>query len=84
MRKHAALIAIIVLSVAGFAAFIVWAFVAAGRMGGGWESLRPVWPYVAGGAVAVGLLAGGLMWLAFFSSRHGYDDRVEDPFDERR
>lgn len=83
MRKHAALIVVVVLGLAGFAAFTVWAFMDTARMGGGWESLRPVWPYVVGGAVVVGLLAGALMWLAFYSSRHGYDDRVDDTFDDR-
>jgi hypothetical protein len=84
MRKHAALIAVVFLGLAGFAGFTVWAFVDAERMGSGWESLGPVWPYVVGGALTVGALAGVLMWLAFYSANHGYDDRVEDPFDERR
>ena len=43
-------------------------------MAGGWASLKPVWPYIAGGMAVVGALAGGLMWLAFYSSRRGYDE----------
>ena len=38
-------------------------------------------------ALAIGsfftlLLGGGLMWLAFYSSKHGYDERAGDPEDE--
>ncbi len=60
-----------------FGVFIGWAFYASESMGGGWESLRPVLPFVIVGLVAVGGLTGGLMWLAFYSSRHGY----AEPFD---
>jgi hypothetical protein len=51
------------------------------RFGGGWGGLAPIWPYVVGGAAAVGLLGGGLMALAFFSARRGYDEPydVDDP-----
>ncbi|HEY9217239.1 MAG TPA: hypothetical protein VIO94_04265 [Phenylobacterium sp.] len=38
------------------------------------EGLGPIWGWVAGGAVVVGVLAAVLMWLAFFSSKRGYDD----------
>jgi hypothetical protein len=39
--------------------------------------LEPIWPYVVGGVVITGGLAGVLMWLAFYSANHGYDDRID-------
>jgi hypothetical protein len=81
MRKHAALLIVTFLGLAGFAAFVVWAFLATSHTGGGWGSLLKIWPYVLGGVIATGGLTGVLMWLAFYSSRRGYDDRAghEDP-----
>ncbi|WP_193188196.1 hypothetical protein [Nisaea sediminum] len=37
---------------------------------------------LAAGSVFTLLLGGGLMWLAFYSSKHGYDEREIDPDDE--
>lgn len=38
------------------------------------------WLAIAGGAALALLVGGGLMALVFYSSRHGYDDRVgHDP-----
>ncbi|HYG26861.1 MAG TPA: hypothetical protein VD906_08135 [Caulobacteraceae bacterium] len=65
------------LGLALFAAFVGWAFLAAEDLGGGWSGLRPILPMVIAGLLVVGGLTGGLMWLAFYSSRHGYDE----PFD---
>ncbi len=69
---------VIVLVLAAVVAFGFWAFL-------------QMWPMVSGapmtahGYVAMGLglgltalLAGGLMWLAFFSSRKGFDDIDRD------
>ena len=65
-------------ALAGVAAFFGWAFHEAGIVGGGWQAaLAPIWLYVAGGLLVVAALTGGLMWLAFYSSRRGYDE----PFD---
>lgn len=50
---------------------------AASKLDGGWGSLAPVWPFVAGGLLTVGALTGVLMWLAFYSANHGYDDRTD-------
>lgn len=74
MRKHAALIILTTLGLAIFAAFAGWAFVQGSHLGGGWTSLEHIWPYVAGGLLVVGALTGVLMWLAFYSSRSGYDE----------
>ena len=65
MRKHAALLIVTFLGLAGFAVFVVWAFLATSNTGGGWASLIPIWPYVLGGMIATGALTGVLMWLAF-------------------
>jgi hypothetical protein len=78
MRKHAVLFILTFLGLAGFAAFTAWAVFATAKMGGGWKSLLPIWPYVVGGVAATGALAGVLMWLAFYSANQGYDDRVEN------
>jgi hypothetical protein len=76
MRKHAGLLIATFLGLCGFAAFVVWAFLATARTGGGWASLLRIWPYVLGGVVATGGLTGVLMWLAFYSANRGYDDRI--------
>ena len=76
MGRNALALILAVLALAAFAGFAAWAFQVGEGLGGGWESLRPIWPYVIGGVVVVAALAGGLMWLAFFSARRGYDDRI--------
>ena len=70
-------LAVTFVGLALFGAFIGWAFYASEGLGGGWESLRPILPMVVIGLIVVGGLTGVLMWLAFYSSRHGYDE----PFD---
>jgi hypothetical protein len=60
-----------------FGAFIGWAFYASESLGGGWESLKPIMPIVVVGLLVVGGLTGVLMWLAFYSSRQGYDEPFE-------
>ena len=77
MRKHAVVLGLAFAGLAAFAVFTGWAFYRASELGGGWRSLGPIWPYVAGGALIVAALAGFLMWLAFYSARHGYDERVD-------
>jgi hypothetical protein len=81
MRKQAAILALAFLALAAFALFAGWAFYAGSHLGGGWRSLGPIWPYVVGGCVMVAALTGFLMWLAFYSADHGYDEPA-DP--ERR
>jgi hypothetical protein len=76
MRRHALLLGLTFVGLGGFAVFAGWAFFAMSKVGGGWRSLGPIWPYVLGGAVMVGVLAGVLMWLAFYSAKHGYDEPI--------
>jgi len=80
MRKHAVVLGLSFLGLAGFALFAGWAFFATKNMGKGWSDLAPIWPYVVGGVAVTAILAGFLMWLAFYSANHGYDDRI-DPDD---
>ncbi|MDO9433271.1 MAG: hypothetical protein Q7T84_18410 [Phenylobacterium sp.] len=60
--------------VAALAGLAGWTFYTGSKIGGGWGSLGPVLLFVIGGLVVVGALTGGLMWLAFYSSRQGYDE----------
>ena len=80
MRRPIFVIALGFLFLAGFALFAGWAFYATSKMGSGWADLRPIWPYVVGGVAVTAALATFLMWLAFYSANHGYDDRI-DPDD---
>jgi hypothetical protein len=77
MRKHAVVVGIAFLFLAAFAVFAGWAFFQGSQVGGGLRVLGPIWPYVVGGLLIVGGLAGFLMWLAFYSANHGYDDSVD-------
>jgi sterol desaturase/sphingolipid hydroxylase (fatty acid hydroxylase superfamily) len=77
MRKHAVVLALSFVGLAGFALFTGWAFYATKNMGNGWADLAPIWPYVVGGVAITAILAGFLMWLAFYSANHGYDDRID-------
>lgn len=75
--RHLVLLIATVVGLSLFAGFIGWAFYAAEALGGGWEGLAPILPVVIGGLVVVGGLTGVLMWLAFYSSRHGFDEPFE-------
>jgi len=79
MRGNGLFAALTFAGLGAFGAFAVWAFHAAGRLGGGWSDLVPIWPYVLGGVLMVGVLTAALMWLAFYSDRHGYDDPPDRP-----
>jgi hypothetical protein len=79
--------ALLIFLVFGLVALVAaWAFFEGARFGGGWSGLPPIWPYVVGGMLVVGLLGAGLMALAFFSSRRGYDEPydVDKPHGGRR
>ena len=76
-RNNPGLLIAAFVALALFGAVIGWAFYASSQLSGGWESLRPILPMVIFGLVLVGGLTGALMWLAFYSSKAGYDE----PFD---
>jgi hypothetical protein len=77
MGKQVLVVGLGFLALAGFALFVGWAFFATSHMGKGWADLGPIWPYVVAGVAVTGGLAGFLMWLAFYSANHGYDDRID-------
>lgn len=72
---------VIWLAAAGLAAvlaFMAWVVSRSGAMGGSWTggSVHMA-AAMAIGVLGAGALTGGLMWLAFFSARRGYDDRAD-------
>ncbi|HWE45492.1 MAG TPA: hypothetical protein VG407_05640 [Caulobacteraceae bacterium] len=56
--------------------YTLWALKASWALGGGPHMSVNGWIALALAFVVTGVLAGGLMWLAFYSSRKGYDDNV--------
>ena len=77
MRKHLIILGLTFAGLAAFAVFAGWAFFAASESGAGWRSLGPIWPYLFGGCAVAATLTALLMWLAFYSANHGYDDRID-------
>lgn len=77
MRKHVVVISLALLALAAFAVFAGWAFFEGSKIGGGWRSLGPIWPYVVGGVLVVAALTAFLMGLAFYSANHGFDERID-------
>jgi cation transporter-like permease len=78
---------VVILSAVGVLAvfgFFGWVFYINGGLAwtGGSKAIAIA---LVAGAAGVGALTGVLMWLAFYSSRKGYDDppRFEDPDDGR-
>jgi hypothetical protein len=57
-----------------FLGLVIWGFQAAWRLAGNTPLSIHGWIAMGLAAVLVLALGGGLMWLAFYSSRHGYDD----------
>lgn len=74
MRRHVIVIGLSFVGLAAFALFAGWAFYQGSHIGGGWNALRPIWPFVLGGVLMTGGLAAFFMWLMFYSARHGWDD----------
>ena len=69
---------VLTLAMAAMLAFVIWAFFAAWGLSGATRiSLNG---YIALGLAAgcTLLLGGGLMWLAFYSARKGFDDIDRD------
>jgi uncharacterized membrane protein len=70
MGRHIAVIGLGFLALAVIAGVSGWLlFGAATPTPTGW-SLGPLWLYVAGGVLLVGVLAAFLMWLASYSTTH--------------
>jgi hypothetical protein len=75
MRKHGPL-GLLVLFYGAFAGFAAWAFYKGASIGRGWESLSQAWPYLLAEALTVAAVTAVLVWVAFYSERHGYDMRA--------
>lgn len=75
MNRGTILLTVVLLAMLGLA---VWGLTAAWKLGG--DVQMSVHGYVALGLafVLTGVIGGGLMWLAFYSSRRGYDDIDRD------
>ena len=74
-RGMVAAFALIAAIAAGLTAFGAWA---SSRLEGGFGGTVWIWVAMIGGALTVAALTAGLMWLAFFSARAGYDDAASE------
>jgi hypothetical protein len=78
MKKRPILLGSLALvAIAAVCAYVIWAIVAASRLGAGWAGLGSAWPFLLAGVVTVGLAIAGFLRLAFFSQSRGYDDRAD-------
>ena len=50
---------------------------ASASLPGGFGGTPWIWAAMVGGALVVAGLTGGLMWLAFYSARKGFDDAAD-------
>jgi cation transporter-like permease len=75
MRKHPSLI-LLVTCLAVIVAYATWAVYQGSKTGGGWTSLVHAWPYLLAGILTVAAVLGVFVWLALYSDRRGYDERV--------
>jgi hypothetical protein len=74
-------VVILIVALAGFLGFAIWAFVALWRLAGDTRMSIHGWIAMGLAGVLTLVIGGGLMWLAFYSARKGYDERAGD-FDE--
>jgi hypothetical protein len=56
--------------------YVIWALQASWALAGGPHMSVNGWIALGLAFVLTGALGGGLMWLAFYSSRKGFDDNV--------
>lgn len=75
MHKRAA-VGLPVACLAIIAAYAGWAAYKGSKIGGGWAGLAQAWPYLLAGVLTVSAVMILFIWLAFYSDRHGYDDRA--------
>jgi hypothetical protein len=75
MRKRIALV-LPILCLAVIAAYAGWAFYRESGIGGGWGSLIGAWPYLFAAVATVAAVMVLFIRLAFYSDRHGYDQRA--------
>ncbi|MBS0295270.1 MAG: hypothetical protein JSR45_03100 [Proteobacteria bacterium] len=75
-RRNGLGLVLLLVILLGFLAFVVWGFLKLWKMGGDTQMSIHGWIALGIAFVVTGLLGGGLMWLAFYSSRKGWDDQV--------
>ena len=75
--RHILMAFLVLIALAGAAAYALWAVQAASKLGAGWAGLSSAWPYLLAGVLTVGVAIAGFLRLAFFSERKGYDDRAD-------
>ena len=75
MTRGTILLTAVLLAILGLA---IWGLQAAWRLGGDVKMSIHGYIAVAIALVLTAVIGGGLMWLAFYSSRHGYDDIDRD------
>ena len=81
MKGMIAAVVLIVAVAAGLVGFGAWA---SGVLPGSFGGTPWIWLAMVGGAIVVAALTGGLLWLAFYSSRAGYDDAAAEHQDLNR
>jgi hypothetical protein len=69
---------ILVVALAALLAFSIWAFFRLRLLADNTPMSIHGWIAMALAGVFTLAIGGGLMWLAFFSARKGYDDRARD------
>ncbi len=77
MRNHPLIVVIALLALAIVAAYVVWAVLAASKLGAGWAGLDTAWPYLLAGVLTAAAAIAGFLRLAFWSQSRGYDDRAD-------
>jgi hypothetical protein len=65
---------VLVACLGGLLAMVIWGFITAWNLAGNTQMSIHGWIAMGLAAVLTLALGGGLMWLAFYSSRRGYDD----------
>jgi hypothetical protein len=74
MRKHLVILGLTFLALAGLSIFAGWTFFSSSQVSDGWRTLGPLWPYAVGAAALLAALVALLLWLAFYSANHRYED----------
>jgi hypothetical protein len=77
MQRHPLIVVLTFVGLAGFSLLAGWAFFSGSNLSDSWRTLAAVWPYLLVAAVITAAFAGLFMWLAFYSTRNGYDDRID-------
>ncbi len=71
--------AAVALALALVLAGLLWALRTAWGLGGDSQITIHGWLAIGITVVGVSVVGGGLMWLAFYSARHGWDDIDREP-----